>query len=66
MTFEDALAETPIMPVGGGSLAQFGEWWAAGARGLGMGGDLYKPGRGLKDISERGHAAVAAVRALQS
>lgn len=59
-------AEVSIMPVGGVSPAQFAEWWAAGARGFGMGGDLYKPGRGLKDIAERGRAAVAAVRALQA
>jgi len=56
--------EVSIMPVGGVAPAQFADWWAAGARGFGMGGDLYKPGRSLQDIAERGRAAVAAVRAL--
>jgi 2-dehydro-3-deoxyphosphogalactonate aldolase len=58
--------DVSIMPVGGVSPAQFKEWWAAGARGFGMGGDLYKPGRSLEDIAERGRAAVAAVRELQA
>lgn len=58
--------EVSIMPVGGVAPAHFKEWWTAGARGFGMGGDLYKPGRSLKDIGERGRAAVAAVRALQA
>lgn len=56
--------EVSIMPVGGVAPAQFADWWAAGARGFGMGRDLYKPGRPLQDIAERGRAAVAAVRAL--
>lgn len=57
--------DVSIMPVGGVAPAHFKEWWTAGARGFGMGGDLYKPGRSLDDIAERGRAAVAAVRALQ-
>jgi 2-dehydro-3-deoxyphosphogalactonate aldolase len=56
--------DVTVMPVGGVAPAQFADWWAAGARGFGMGGDLYKPGRSLQDIAERGRAAVAAVRAL--
>jgi 2-dehydro-3-deoxyphosphogalactonate aldolase len=58
--------DVDIMPVGGVSPAQFCEWWSAGARGFGMGGDLYKAGRSLKDIGERARAAVAAVRGLNA
>lgn len=55
-----------VMPVGGVGPDQFAEWWAAGARGFGMGGDIYKPGRSLDEIAERGRAAVAAAARLQA
>ena len=55
-----------VMPVGGGGPDQFAEWWAAGARGFGMGGDIYKPGRSLEEIAKRGRAAEAAAAGLQS
>lgn len=55
-----------VMPVGGVGPDQFAEWWAAGARGFGMGGDIYKPGRGLDEIAARGRAAVTAAAGLSS
>jgi 2-dehydro-3-deoxyphosphogalactonate aldolase len=55
-----------IMPVGGVGPDQFADWWAAGARGFGMGGDIYRPGRSLEEIGERGRAAVAAASRLQA
>ena len=58
--------ETVIMPVGGVGPDQFADWWAAGARGFGMGGDIYRPGRSLEEIGERGRAAVAAASRLQA
>jgi 2-dehydro-3-deoxyphosphogalactonate aldolase len=58
--------EAIVMPVGGVGPDQFAEWWAAGARGFGMGGDIYKPGRPLAEIAERGRAAVAAASRLQA
>ena len=56
--------EAVVMPVGGVGPDQFAEWWAAGARGFGMGGDIYKPCRSLDEIAERGRAAVAAASKL--
>ena len=54
-----------IQPVGGVKPDQMSHWWAAGARGFGMGGDLYKPGFTADEVHARAAAAVAAVRKLQ-
>ncbi len=54
-----------IVPVGGVGPAQMAEWWAAGARGFGLGSDLYKPGMTPAEVRARADAAVAAVRALR-
>ena len=54
-----------IQPVGGVKPDQMADWWAAGARGFGMGGDLFKPGFTPDEVHERAVAAVAAVRALR-
>lgn len=54
-----------IMPVGGVGPEQMADWWAAGARGFGIGGDLYKPGFSAAEVGERARAVVAAVRKLQ-
>ncbi len=54
-----------VQPVGGVKPEQMGEWWAAGARGFGMGGDLYKPGFTPDEVHARAVAAVEAVRKLR-
>ncbi len=54
-----------IQPVGGVKPDQMADWWAAGARGFGMGGDLFKPGFTPDEVHRRALAAVAAVRALR-
>jgi 2-dehydro-3-deoxyphosphogalactonate aldolase len=56
--------DAAVLPVGGVGPGQFAEWWAAGARGFGMGGDIYKPGRSLEEIAQRGRAAVRAAAGL--
>ncbi len=53
-----------VQPVGGVRPETMKDWWAAGARGFGMGGDLYKPGFTPDEVYQRAVAAVAAVRAL--
>lgn len=55
--------EVPVLAVGGVSPSNMSEWTAAGAKGFGIGSDLYKPGRGAFDIAERAAALVAAYRA---
>ena len=57
--------DASIMPVGGVGPAQMADWWAAGARGFGVGGDLYKAGFTPAQVGERARAVVAAVRALR-
>jgi 2-dehydro-3-deoxyphosphogalactonate aldolase len=53
-----------VQPVGGVKPDGMKDWWAAGARGFGMGGDLYKPGFTADDVHQRAVAAVTAVRAV--
>ena len=55
--------DVSVLAVGGVGAANMGEWIAAGAKGFGIGGELYKPGRGTFDIAERAAALVAAYRA---
>jgi 2-dehydro-3-deoxyphosphogalactonate aldolase len=55
-----------LVPVGGVGPAQMAEWWAAGARGFGLGSDLYKPGMSAQDVFARARAAVEAVRELRA
>ena len=54
-----------IQPVGGVKPDQMADWWAAGARGFGMGGDLYKPGFTPDEVHARAVMAVEAVRRLK-
>lgn len=54
-------AATRVLPVGGITPDAMGRWWAAGARGFGLGGTLYRPGRSAKAIAERARACVAAM-----
>ena len=54
-----------VQPVGGVKPEQMADWWAAGARGFGMGGDLFKPGFTPDEVHARAVAAVDAVRRLR-
>lgn len=54
--------ETIVLPVGGIAPDEMGHWWAAGARGFGLGGALYRPGRSARAVADRARACVAAVR----
>lgn len=53
-----------IMAVGGAGPANMADWWAAGARGFGLGGDLYQPGQSPQDTAQKARAAVQACRGL--
>jgi 2-dehydro-3-deoxyphosphogalactonate aldolase len=57
--------EAVVQPVGGVKPGDMAQWWAAGARGFGLGSELYKPGFTAEEVHTRAVAAVAAVRALQ-
>lgn len=56
-------ADVSVLAVGGVGAAEMTEWLAAGAKGFGIGGELYKPGRPVTEIAERAAVLVAAYRA---
>jgi 2-dehydro-3-deoxyphosphogalactonate aldolase len=58
-------SEAVVMPVGGVTPDDMAGWWAAGARGFGLGSDVYKPGWSAEQVHEKSLAAVAAVKKLQ-
>jgi 2-dehydro-3-deoxyphosphogalactonate aldolase len=53
-----------VQPVGGVKPETIAAWWTAGARGFGVGGDLYKPGFTPDEVHSRARALVEAVRAV--
>jgi 2-dehydro-3-deoxyphosphogalactonate aldolase len=56
--------EAVLLPVGGVGPKEMDDWWAAGARGFGLGSELYKPGMTPAEIGERAESCVRVVRAL--
>ena len=58
-------SEAVIVPVGGVGPDQMAEWWAAGARGFGLGSDLYRPGMTAADVHIRARAAVDAIGVIR-
>jgi 2-dehydro-3-deoxyphosphogalactonate aldolase len=41
------------------------DWWAAGARAFGLGGEIYRAGQSVAETSEKAARVVAAARALR-
>jgi 2-dehydro-3-deoxyphosphogalactonate aldolase len=58
-------ADAIILAVGGAGASNLGEWWDAGARGFGLGSDLYKAGQSVSETAEKAKTVVEAYRALQ-
>jgi 2-dehydro-3-deoxyphosphogalactonate aldolase len=58
-------SDAVVQPVGGVKPQDMERWWAAGARGFGLGSELYRPGFTPEQVHERALSAVAAVRALR-
>jgi 2-dehydro-3-deoxyphosphogalactonate aldolase len=54
-----------VIPVGGIDANQVGPWMAAGARGLGVGSSVYKPGDNARAVEVKAKALLAAVHALR-
>ena len=52
--------DIPLYAVGGANPDNFGEYFAAGCTGFGLGTFIYKPGMTAEQVSERAVAAVAA------
>ena len=57
-------ASAVVLPVGGVKPDDFEMWWSVGARGFGMGGDLYRAGRSIEDTAARARTAVEAIGPL--
>jgi 2-dehydro-3-deoxyphosphogalactonate aldolase len=55
-----------IWAVGGTGAHDFAEWLDAGARGIGVGGSLYKPGDSAETVRQRASALIASWRAAKS
>jgi 2-dehydro-3-deoxyphosphogalactonate aldolase len=57
-------ADAVVWAVGGVGADNMAEWWAAGARAFGIGGELYKPGQSAADTAVKAAQVVAAARRL--
>ncbi len=57
--------DATVLAVGGAGPEVMADWWKAGARGFGLGSDLYKAGQSPEITREKAAAAVAATRALR-
>lgn len=57
--------EAVVWAVGGVGPADMADWWAAGARAFGLGGELYRPGQGAEETAQKARRVVEAVRALR-
>lgn len=53
-----------VLAVGGASPANMADWWAAGARGFGLGSEIYRPGQPPAETADRARAAITAVARL--
>jgi 2-dehydro-3-deoxyphosphogalactonate aldolase len=54
------------LPVGGIGPAAFADWLAVGARGFGLGSDLYKPGDAPETVAAKARACMKTLRSLQA
>lgn len=54
----------PLLAVGGVGLANLATWFEAGAFGVALGGELYRPGDSASVVGERARALIASWRAF--
>lgn len=57
--------EAMIWAVGGVGPDSLADWWAAGARAFGLGGELYRAGQSVGETAEKAARVVTASRALR-
>jgi 2-dehydro-3-deoxyphosphogalactonate aldolase len=57
--------EITVWAVGGVGAENMRDWWAAGARAFGLGGELYRPGQPASSTKDKALRAVAAARDLR-
>jgi 2-dehydro-3-deoxyphosphogalactonate aldolase len=56
--------EAVVWAVGGVTIDDFADWWAAGVRAFGLGGELYRAGQSVEDTFEKAKLVVDAAKAL--
>ncbi|HEV2531001.1 2-dehydro-3-deoxy-6-phosphogalactonate aldolase [Phenylobacterium sp.] len=56
--------EIVVWAVGGVGAPDFADWWAAGARAFGLGGELYKAGQSVAETADKARRVVEAIRNL--
>jgi 2-dehydro-3-deoxyphosphogalactonate aldolase len=56
--------EVVVWAVGGVGVGDLGAWWEAGARGFGVGSQIYTPGQSADETAAKAAALVDAARAL--
>lgn len=56
--------EAVVWAVGGAGPDNMADWWAAGARAFGLGGELYRAGQSVAETRDKARRVVEAVRAL--
>ena len=59
-------AQVPMLAVGGVDTGNAATWWAAGAKGFGVGSTLWGPAMPTADVSRRAAAFVTAVEAARA
>jgi 2-dehydro-3-deoxyphosphogalactonate aldolase len=57
-------ASAIVWAVGGAGPDNMADWWAAGARAFGLGGEIYRAGQSVPETAQKAARAVAAARAL--
>jgi 2-dehydro-3-deoxyphosphogalactonate aldolase len=57
-------AETIVWAVGGVGAQDMAEWWGAGAKGFGIGGELYRPGQSADETRAKSALIAAAAAEL--
>ena len=58
-------AAAMVWAVGGVGPDSMADWWAAGARAFGLGGEIYRAGQSVADTTEKAARVAAAARALR-
>jgi 2-dehydro-3-deoxyphosphogalactonate aldolase len=58
-------AEAVVWAVGGVGPDSMADWWAAGARAFGLGGEIYRAGQSVADTAQKAARVVEAARALR-
>jgi len=58
-------ADITVWAVSGVGAPDFADWWAAGARAFGLGGELYRAGQSVAETAEKARRVVAAIGDLR-